>query len=206
MSNAVYPVLQGLAMNVSRTPVWNTNIQQTVSGRELRGSYQLYPLYEFDLSYEFVRDGAQGTEFAQLTAFYLARQGAWDNFLFTDPSDNAVTTMAFGTGDGSTRAFQLTRSFGAGGSAFVEPVQNVNGTPSIYVNGTLKTAGTDYTISSTGLVTFTVAPAAAAALTWTGNFYYRCRFLDDRLQFTRIYVGFWEIRKATLRGSPANYV
>ena len=31
--------------------------------------------------------------------------------------------------------------------------------------------------SSTGMVTFVTAPAAAAALTWTGAFYWRCRFL-----------------------------
>lgn len=51
-----------------------------------------------------------------------------------------------------------------------DPVYALSGSPSIYVAGVLKTVGTDYTLSTTGLVTFTVAPASGAALTWSGSF------------------------------------
>lgn len=204
MSNVVYPSLLGLTPGISRSPVWTTAVHKSVSGREVRGTYQFYPMYDFELSYEFLKDGVVGTEFAQLVGFFNARGGSWDSFLFTDPADSSVTAMNFGTGDASTTVFQLTRSFGAGGFTAVEPVQNLNSTPSIFVNGTLKTLTTDYTISSSGVVTFVTAPAAAAALTWTGTYYYRCRFRDDTLQFQKIVVGLWEVKKVGFRASLAN--
>jgi len=114
--------------------------------------------------------------------------------------------MSFGAGDGSTKVFQLSRAFGAGGFTFVEPVQNLNGAPSIYVGGVLKNAGTDYTISSTGLVTFSSAPANAVALTWTGGYYYRCRFLQDELDLSRFLQGLWEAKKVEFIGAIGNKV
>ena len=114
MSNALYPTIPGIAWNVVRTPTFNTMSQRALSGRELRGTYQNFPLYQFDLVYEFLRDMAATPELATLTGFYLARQGSFDSFLFLDPADNAVTDMAFGVGDGVTTGFQLTRAYGSG--------------------------------------------------------------------------------------------
>ena len=65
-------------------------------------------------------------------------RGQYDSFLFASPADNAVTAENFGMGNGSTVAFQLTRAYGVGGFTFAEPVQNLNGVPSIYVNGVLQ--------------------------------------------------------------------
>ena len=47
--------------------------------------------------------------------------------------------------------------------------------------GVTQTVTTDYTISSSGLVTFTSAPANGAALTWTGEFDLPMRFDTDHL-------------------------
>ena len=204
MSSAVYPTFQGLMPTVVRAPTWTTNIQRSVSGRELRGSYQIYPVYAIELGYEFLRDGTAGTELAQLTGFYLARQGSYDSFLYSDPYDSSVIDMAFGTGDGTDPTWQLTRTYGAGGFTYAEPVQNVNVLTNVKVAGVTKTLGTDYTISSSGLVTFTTAPAASAALTWTGTYYYRCRFSDDSMPFTRIFNGMWELKKIKFLASLAN--
>lgn len=75
-------------------------------------------------------------------------------------------------GDGSTTTFQLTRPVGP----YYEPIQNPQAnTVAIYVNGTPKTLGTDYTISN-GLITFTSAPAASSWITSNFTFFYRCRF------------------------------
>jgi len=204
MSDIIYPTFLGLAPNFSRLPVWKTQTHASVSGREVRGTYRFYPLIDFTLVYEFLRDGASGNEFAQLVGFYNARGGSWDSFLFTDPADSVVTLQGFGAGDGVSTAFQLTRAFGAGGFSGVEPVMNLNGAPLIYVGGVLKTVTTDYTVSATGVVTFASAPAIDALLTWSGAYYYRCRFVDDTLEFTGIMSGFWEVKKVLMRGSLQN--
>lgn len=206
MGNAVYPVLPGLALPVGRKPSFKTQAQRSVSGRELRATMQQYPLVTFSLNYEFLRDTAVTPEVDTLIGFFMARRASFDSFLFSDPDDNAVTAMSFGAGDGSTKVFQLSRAFGAGGFTFVEPVQNLNGAPSIYVGGVLKNAGTDYTISSTGLVTFSSAPANAVALTWTGGYYYRCRFLQDELDLSRFLQGLWEAKKVEFIGAIGNKV
>ena len=40
-------------------------------------------------------------------------------------------------------------------------------------------------MSVTGVVTFSTPPAVGAVLTWTGSFYYLCRFSEDTLDSTR---------------------
>ncbi|MEY8688322.1 MAG: DUF2460 domain-containing protein [Leptothrix sp. (in: b-proteobacteria)] len=190
MSNAVYPTLPGLTWPVTRTPAWNTTVKRAPSGREWRSTARLYPLHRYSLSYEFLRDTAALAEFQTLFGFYNARQGAFDSFLFNNIKDNAVTAQQFGTGDGATRAFQLLRSLGG----FNEPVYDLAAVPAISINGTLQSAAT-YAISSTGLVTFTVAPAAAAVITWTGSYYWRVRFETDELAFDQFMQQFWSTGK-----------
>lgn len=193
MSNAIYPTLPGLGWSVIKTPNWTTKVQRSVSGKETRTALESFPRWKFALKYEFLRQDAAYLEIQTLVDFFNARQGSYDSFLFTDPNDNAVTAQSFGTGDASTKAFQLIRPILSGG--FLEPVQNLNSAPSIYVAGVLKTVTTDYTIGSTGIVTFVAAPAAAAALTWTGTYYFRCRFMQDSADFENFMKNLWSLGK-----------
>jgi uncharacterized protein (TIGR02217 family) len=101
--------------------------------------------------------------------------------LFTDPQDNTLTGAQFGTGNGSSTRFQLSRNI----HGYPDIIQNLNGTPTIYVNGTPTTPAS---ISSTGVVTFSSAPANNAVLTWSGSFFYLCRFAEDTLDATRSFT------------------
>jgi uncharacterized protein (TIGR02217 family) len=190
MSSAVYPTLPGLAFGLQRSvlppPV---QVRTTPSRREFRALDATIPLYQYSLIYEFLRSRAALAELQTLVGFYNARGGAFDSFLFIDPDDTTVTAQLFGTGDGATMAFQLVRSFGG----FAEAVTDLNGAPSLYKAGTLQSSG--YTVSATGLVTFSTAPTTGQALTWSGAFYRRCRFLGDRLDTTKFMRDLWEARK-----------
>ena len=200
MSSSVYPVLPGLMFPVGRTLLPPTvQIRTTPSQREYRARDATVPRYQYSLPYEFLRAGNRGTELATLMGFYNLMGGPFDSFLFSDPDDHAATAQLFGTGNGSTTSFQLVRSFGG----FAEPVFDLNGAPGIYIAGVLKTAGTDYTVSSTGLVTFTAAPAAAAALTWTGSFYRRCRFLGDRMDTSKFMADLFEAKRVEFISTKA---
>ena len=66
------------------------------------------------------------------------------------------------------------------------------GDPEIYVAGTLQTSG--YTVSSSGLVTFTTAPTSGQALTWTGSYWWPCNFDDDTLALSKFMGGLWEAK------------
>ena len=64
----------------------------------------------------------------------------------------------------------------------------------------------NYSIGSTGLITFVTAPANGAALTWSGSFYYRCRFVDDEARFDRFLDDLWQIGEISMIGAPGNKV
>ncbi len=190
MSNSVFPTFPGLTFNVTRSPVWSTTTRTSVSQREFRAANASFPLYKVKLIYEVLRQTTGYTEFSQLTGFFNQMFGSFDSFLWTDPDDNTTTAQTIGTGDGASTQFQLVRTFGS----FVEPVFDTNSVPQIYVNAVLKTAGTDYSISATGLVTFTVAPGAALPITYTGTYYRRMRFAQDAAEFTKFMQNLWNLK------------
>lgn len=198
MSNAVYPSLPGLRITVRRTvsmpPV---SVRTTPSRREYRARDASLVKYRFNLSYEVLRSGAEA-ELQSIEGFFKARGGRFDNFLFTAPDDNAVAAHLFGTGDGTTTQFQLLRTLGG----YAEPVKDLNGAPQIFKAAVLQATPAAYSISSTGLVTFTSAPAAAAALTWTGAYYWRLRFDRDEMDLERFLHQLYELRSVDLVSDP----
>lgn len=202
MSNAILPLLAGLTWDITAEPQFRTIVHRAVSGYEVRAAFMIYPLWTFNLKYDILRDNAVNNELKTLLGFFNLRQGSFDSFLYSVPADSSVTTMSFGTGTGAATVFQLTRSYGG----FVEPVNNLNAAPQIYVAGVLKTLTTDYTISATGVVTFVSAPANGAALTWTGTYYYRCRFLSDNISPSQFMQNIYNLNKLDFVGSPINKV
>ncbi len=202
MSDFVFPSLVGLSWNVKRSPSFKTEVKRALSGREIRGTFQRYPLYEFKLSYEFLRAGSE-LELQKLVTFFLARQGAFDSFLFTDPLDNAVVDGQFNVGDGSSTSFQLIRAFTGGLESFVEPVQNVNVLTSIKIDG-VETS--DYVRDQYGVITFQNPPSGGQELTWTGSYYYRCRFMEDMTEFNNFMQDLWDTGEVQFVGAIGNKV
>jgi uncharacterized protein (TIGR02217 family) len=190
MSNDVFPVLRGLTFNNTRTPVWSTITHKSASGKQQRASLWSYPIWRYKLSYEILRADVAHQELQTLVGFFLEHRGAWDSWLYSDPSDNTVAGQAIGTGNGTTTAFQLVRTYGANGNTFAEPMTAVNGTPTIYVAG-VEIDPADYTISDTGLVTFDTAPASGA-ITADFSYYFRCHFTTDELEFNQFMYDLWE--------------
>lgn len=205
MSQLVFPTLRGLGWSRRKTPEFKTSIQQSVSGRESHTSYRLYPMYRFRLKYDVLRFSVN-SELQQIMGLFLAMRGAFDSFLFTDPDDSSVTDMGFGTRDGVATQFQLTRTYGFGSYTFVEPVMNVNVLTNVKSNGVTLTNPADYTISNSGLVTLSVPGTAGHALTWTGTYYFRCRFEKDEAEFNQFMKQLWEYQSCDLRGSLQNKV
>lgn len=130
MSNQVFPSLPGFDIKVSRMPVYATLIQAAPSGKELRASFQSSPRFRYTLVLNFVRQAGFSAktaydEAATLMQFFADHRGAWDSFLFTDPYENHLTAKQFGTGNGTTTAFQLVDGVG-------NPITELNGAPAIY--------------------------------------------------------------------------
>src|ERR1043166_3529104 len=127
---AIFPALPGLGWSVTKAARFATRIQRAVNGRELRALDQPYPIWSWTLTYPLLRDkwdmraggigsgGAGYDELRTLAGFFLQQQGAFQPFLFDDPTDDTVAGQQIGTGNSSTSSFQLVRSM----AGFEEPI------------------------------------------------------------------------------------
>jgi uncharacterized protein (TIGR02217 family) len=205
MSNAVLPISMAMFPGAIVSPRYSTKVQTAVSGRETRAAFMAYPLYDVTLVSDVLRTGALGAELETLSGFFRQMRGMWDSFLVAVPGDSVAASQAFGVGDGLKKIFQLTRTFGGGGFGFADPCQNIASLTSIEANGSV-VSGSDYSIGSTGLVTFVTAPASDAVLTWSGSYYFRCRFTQDSADFEQFQINMWKLGKLTMTGAPGNKV
>lgn len=175
MTIPVFPSLIGLDWPTVRTRTGKTVVHSAISGKETRLQVQVWPKYTWTLSYAFLRNSVTNAEFQSLMAFYNTVAGQALPFYYSDPDDGTITTaQGFGTGNGTQTDFQLVRSLGG----FVEPVQSPVGI-SLFVAGTIYGGG--FSFIAPGVVRFPSPPAAGAALTWTGTYYWLCRFTSDDL-------------------------
>ena len=194
MTEPVFPTFAGLGWSVKRSPVWKTRAQQAISGKETRLADWSYPAWHWELTFDFLRATPTAAEFQSLAGFFNQCQGAFGTFLYADADDNAVTGQAIGTGDGATKSFQLVRAFGG----FIEPVLAPNVVSTVYFAGVAQ-APANYSVdSTTGLLTFTAAPASGAAITADFTYYFRCRFAEDTIDFEKFMATLYRAQKLAL--------
>jgi uncharacterized protein (TIGR02217 family) len=200
-------VLPGLDIKVIWRPkALNFAPQQHASGREVIVGAAQYPMHEFELQYNGLRNYPTIVEFQTLMGFFLQLAGTLNGFLFSNPYDNQVTGSQIATGDGATTKFILTRTYGAGGYTAAEPIGYLNtilpAVFNVYVNGVLKTLGTDYTLDQTfpgkQTITFTTAPPATQPVSIDASYWYFCRFSDDALDFEQLVYNIFQIKKVML--------
>jgi uncharacterized protein (TIGR02217 family) len=216
VSNLLFPKTRGLAWEIKKNPTFNTDIQSSLAGREVRIQNFQNPIWEFTLSYEYLlndpkfRDENEQTPLEAVIGFFLARGGMFDDFLLNESDltgrleDSVYSGQPIGTGDGSTKNFQLVRNFGG----FLESCQNpANQAASVYVSGRvpiLQVPSVDYTLSL-GLVQFAVAPALNASITADFTFLHRVRFDigttrsgKEGIEFNNFYFNLWECKEIQL--------
>jgi uncharacterized protein (TIGR02217 family) len=206
---AIFPALPGLGWSVTKAPRFSTRIQRAVSGRELRALDQPYPIWTWTLTYTLLRDkwdqrapGSMGggpgigyDELRTLAGFFLRQQGAFQPFLFEDPTDDAVTAQPLGTGDSSAAQFQLVRTM----NGFAEPITAPNAVTAIYFNGILQSPSGYAVDPNTGIVTFTTPPPSGQAITADFTYRFRVRFADDAAEFDNFMYQLWELKRLRLQ-------
>jgi uncharacterized protein (TIGR02217 family) len=209
MSPPLYPTLPGLTYSVLKRPKFFTGVAQSASGREVRVSYAQNPLWEWDLTYNYLPDqqtdtSATPSDLKQIVGFYLAQAGSFQGFLFKDPDDNAVNGQYLGTGDGANAIFPLVRTYGGSDGTGTEPIGFLDTTVgfNVYVDGTPQAPGTNYALGITQpvaqFVQFVGAPTAGAVITVDMGYYYYVRFQDDHYDFEKFMDRLWQLQKVTL--------
>lgn len=213
MSNLLFPKIRGLAWSIVKTPTFSTEIQESLAGREVRLQNFQNPIWEFTLTYEYLlndpksRDENEQTPLEALVGFFLARGGRFDDFLLNESDltgrfeDSVYSGQPIGTGDGSTKSFQIVRNIGG----FLEAVQNpMNQTATVYLNGVSKVQGTDYSIAN-GVVTFISAPSAGVSITADFIMVHRVRFHSgsslsgkEGIELSNFYFNLYECKEVQL--------
>jgi hypothetical protein len=207
----VFPSLPGLGWSVKKSPRFQTRTQQAISGRQLRIVDQQYPIWSFTLDFPLLRDdndsragsgvgpGIGYNELRTLAGFFLALQGAYGNFLFSDPTDNTVAGQYLMTGNGSAASAPLLRQMGN----FAEPLLGVIADGSqplqFFFNGVLQSSGlaTSSQFGYTGIadtVSFTAAPASSVVVTANYSYYFLCHFADDTMDLANFMYQLWQAK------------
>ncbi len=129
-----------------------------------------------------------------IVAFFEARRGSLCGFRFRDPFDmnsrrpgETVTAFdqAIGTGDGAGAAFQLVKTYGTGGDAYVRPIRKpVSGTVLVAVGGVAASPSHYAVDHATGVVTFLPGhvPGSGALVEAGFQFDVPVRFDIDRIE------------------------
>jgi uncharacterized protein (TIGR02217 family) len=191
MTDTVFPSLPGLAWGTQRRPKWASRVQRATSGKRQAIGYMSYPLYEWSIQFNVLREYSSFNELQQLQGFFNTMRGRFDTFLFADPHDAIASVQQIGVGNGVQTDFQLARSYGG----FAEPVV----APGIITNVRKAGVTTSYIILDNGVIRISPAPTAGQVIDWTGTFRYRCAFAQDTMDLINLDgVDIWKTNKITI--------
>lgn len=170
-------------------PVRRTDIVTLASGREHRNARWAQSRRRYDAGLGIRTLDALHA----VIAFFEERRGRLHGFRFRDRVDcrsgppskePAPTDQPIGPGDGTTKAFQLGKAYGAAHAPYVRTIAKpVGGTVRVAVAGVEQAAGPGFACDpATGLVILATAPPAGAAITAGFEFDVPVRFDTDELE------------------------
>ncbi len=120
----------------------------------------------------------------ELIAFFRARRGKAYGFRFKDWTDYKATGQLLGTGDDAQTQFQLVKHYPSGSVIEVRTITKpVAGTVKVYLDGVEQLSGWSVD-TTTGLVTFSTAPALGVEVTADFEFDVPVRFDTDHMAVT----------------------
>ncbi|MGE3770428.1 MAG: TIGR02217 family protein [Bdellovibrionales bacterium] len=180
-----------VAFGSSGGPLFSTEIITVDGGVERRNQNWAHARRRFDAA-TGLRTAADG---AVLTAFFYARAGRARGFRLKDWGDytssasgvavTAATDQTIGTGDGTQTVFQLKKNYTSGSITHVRTISKpVSDTVLVAVNGVAQGSGWSVD-TTTGIITFSTAPANGHAVTAGYEFDVPVRFDTDTLNITQ---------------------
>lgn len=224
MSSAVYPdntIVRGLTWTTLKSANFNTLVQESPNKVSTRILQAQNPFWEFSLIYDYLKDnpgdipiGQSYTDLHILMGFYLARQGQYDSFLFSDPTDHSVgPALDISSAPNLQAQLQLIQDPVTSlwyspvqrnmGGEFYEDIPDLNGGISVFANAVAQVGGgINYTLLGPGFAGNGFS-FEGMYLLWNGtptgpitaqfNFYFRVRFSMDRQDFENFVYQMWTI-------------
>ncbi len=173
-----------IAFGATGGPEWSTDIFSTFSGAEQRNQNRSHYLGRWDVGLVNKTETYTST---LIHFFNAVAKGRANSFRFVNlvNADNWAYDQPIGTGDGADTTFQLIKRYSSGGQTYDKTIYlPTSGTVTCKLNGTLTTAFTVNT--TTGVVTFSVAPGLGVAITASYEWCAHARFDTDHFTCTRL--------------------
>jgi len=209
----IFPTLPPLAWSVHKKTVMASRVTVGATGRESQLACAVYPRWEFTLTYggnSWLREQTQNivpdptvagfTELEAISGLFLACKGAYGEFYYEDPDDNSRLNQPAGNWNlatHTTTVFPLSFTWGSGpfSPAFSMPVMGINTLDAVYIGGNLQSSSI-YTLDSTRTqLVLTGTPSNNGNIVVNFHFYFRCRFLDDHMDYNQFVQNLWEARE-----------
>lgn len=180
--NAIFPT--DIAFRSRGGGGYQTKIIELDSGAEQRIARWSQARRRYDVSRGIETEDDLGT----ILEFWHARRGNAYGFKFLDWWDYTTAENhrddpddedeQLGTGDGSETEFQLIKRYTSGGITRTRNLRKpMSGTVVVSVDGVAQTEGVDFTVdTTTGIVTFSAAPAIGEVIKAGCKFYVPVRF------------------------------
>lgn len=199
----------GVTWDATKRPTFNTRLDDAPNLRDVSAALARFPRWEFEINFPFLPDDKVDAELAATPlkyceGFFCSQRGRHGLWLFRDPKDNAVvagplirTSDGGQGGDGACTDFWLGRDIGG---QFQEPIGQLDTAPGyrLDVDG-VAVAAADYTFLAPNRISFDTAPADGALPSWTGGYFFVCRFMDDMADLKRFAGDLWEWQKVGFR-------
>ncbi len=161
-------------------PGYSTSVVATVSGHEKRNANWAEARGKWNVAHGLKRRD----QVAALIAFFRARKGRAHGFRFKDWTDFQALAQPLGIGDGANTEFQLVKHYASGGALESRVITKpVDGSVTVYTDGVEQSSGVSVD-TTTGIVTFAVAPVDGAVVTADFEFDVPARFDTDEMEIT----------------------
>jgi uncharacterized protein (TIGR02217 family) len=174
-----------IALGAHGGPERLTDIVTLANGAEERNSRWANSRRRYNAGYGVKSHG----DMQAVLAFFEERRGRFHSFRWRDALDFSSNgtpaptpaDQALGSGDGTTKSFQLSKQYGASFDPYLRPITKpVAGSVRVAIAGS--EVATGWSVDTlTGLVTFAEAPASGVALTAGFLFDVPVRFDTDTL-------------------------
>lgn len=203
----VFPALPSQAWSTHKKPILASRVVIGATGKEVQLASAAYPRWSFTLTYGWLREQTQNIvpdptllgfrELEQISGLFLLCQGPYGEFYFSDPDDNSRLANPVAIANGTQTTFQLYYGWGNGPFAptLQIPVGGIQSLDHVYFNG-IAQSPSGYSLDSTNtMVVFSTAPPVNTVVTADLHFYFRCRFLDEHLDFSQFAQNKWEMKE-----------
>lgn len=141
-------------------PGFSTTVLPLSSGREQRNQNWSQQRCRYDVSYGILTkdDETTAMNYHDVYDFFMIRRGKLHSFRFKDWADFEIVRQSIGVGDAANPLFQIYRRYTDGANHYDRIITRpVQGTVKVWVDNSLKTETTHYTIDyAKGLITFTM--------------------------------------------------